>query len=141
MPIRTESETVSWPSVENAEAVREEWIAAVEQVISDAEAWAREQRWFVHRGPKTITEDPIGPYEVSTLLIQAPAGRFVLESRGRYFIGVTGQIELSVFPSYEPVLIVRNDAGWHFVIDRPTLDGPWSKETFLEILSELARKA
>jgi hypothetical protein len=141
MPTKTKPETLSWPSVENAEAVREEWIAAVEQVISDAETWAREQHWFVHRGPKTITEDPIAPYEVSTLLIQAPAGRFVLEPRGRYIIGATGQIELSVFPSYESVLIVRNDAGWHFVIDRPTLDGPWSKEAFLEILSELAKKA
>jgi hypothetical protein len=121
--------------------VREEWVAAVEQVISDAEAWATEQHWFVHRGPKTITEDPIGPYEVPTLLIQAPAGRFVLEPRGRFIIGATGAIELSVFPSYEAVLIVRNDTGWHFVIERPTLDRPWSKEAFLEILSQLAKKA
>jgi hypothetical protein len=141
MQTETKSEAVYWPPAENAEAMREEWIAAVEQIVSDAEAWATEQHWFVHRGPKTITEDPIGSYEVPTLLIQAPAGRFVFEPMSRYIIGATGEIELSVFPSYHSVLIVRNDSGWHFVIDRPTLDRPWSKETFLEIVSELAKKA
>jgi hypothetical protein len=137
----TRSETLSWPPVANGEAVREEWVAAVEQVISDAEAWATEQHWFVHRDPKTITEDSLGSYEVPSLLIQAPAGRFVLEPRGRFITGATGAIELSVFPSYEWVLIVRNDTGWHFVIERPILDRPWSKEAFLDILSRLAKKA
>jgi hypothetical protein len=151
METHTKSGTVSWPPVEDAEAVREEWIAAVEQVISDAEAWATEQHWFVHRSPKTITEDGIGPYEVPTLLIQAPAGRFILEPRGRYIIGATGdgrfivgaagEIEWSIYPSYESVRIVRDDAGWHFSIKRPTLDRPWSKEAFLEIATELAKKA
>ena len=103
----------------------------MEQVISDAEAWATEQKWFVHRDGKTITEEPIGSYEVPALLIQAPAGRFVLEPRGRCITGATGAIELSVFPSYESVLIVRNDAGWHLVVDRPTLGRSWSKEAFL----------
>jgi hypothetical protein len=141
MQTETKSETLPRLPAENGEAERDDWIAAVEQVISDAEAWATEQHWFVHRGPKSITEDPIGPYEVPTLLIQAPAGRFVLEPRGRFIIGATGAIELSVFPSYESVLIVRNDSGWHFVIERPILDRPWSKEAFLEILSQLAKKA
>jgi hypothetical protein len=137
----TQSETLPRHPVENGEAERDEWVAAVEQVVSEAEAWATEQHWFVHRGPKTIAEDPVGSYEVPSLLIQAPAGRFVLEPMGRYIVGATGEIELSVFPSYESVLIVRNDTGRHFVIDRPTVDRPWSKEAFLEIVSELAKKA
>ena len=55
--------------------------------------------------------------------------------------GVRGRIDFSVFPSYDYVLIVRTDAGWHFVIDPPTLDRPWSKEAFLEIATDLAKKA
>lgn len=141
MPAETQSRTVSHLSTEDSEAQRDDWIAAVEQIISDAETWAAEQHWFVHRGPKTITEEPFGSYEVPTLLIQAPAGRFVLEPYARFAIGTQGAIELSVFPSYESVLIVRNDSGWHFVIDRPTLDRPWSKDAFLEIVSQLAKKA
>jgi hypothetical protein len=34
--------------VENWEAERDEWVAAVERMVDDAEAWAREQSWFVH---------------------------------------------------------------------------------------------
>jgi hypothetical protein len=146
-----QSETLPRRPVGDGEARRDDWVAAVEQVISDAKSWATEQHWFVHRSPKTLTEDDTGPYEVPTLLIQAPAGRFTLEpmgryiigvtGEGRYIIGVTGEIELSVYPSYESVLIVRNETGWHFVIKRPTLDRPWSKEAFLEIAKELARKA
>ena len=113
---------------------RDDWVAAVEQVISDAEAWATEQHWFVHRTPKTITEDDVGSYEVPSLLIQAPAGRFTLEPMGRYIIGATadgryiggamGEIELNVYPSYEYVRIVRTGAGWHFVIKRPDSRSP-----------------
>src|SRR5690242_21766691 len=87
MQTETKSETLPQPPAENGGAERDDWVAAVEQVISDAEAWATEQHWFVHREPKTITDDDNGPYEVPTLLIQAPAGRFALEPRGRYLIG------------------------------------------------------
>jgi hypothetical protein len=151
MQADAQSEMLPRHPVADAEAHRDDWVAAVEQVIADAEAWATEQHWFVHRGSKTITEDDSGSYDVPTLLIQAPAGRFTLEpmgryiigvtGEGRYIIGVTGEIELSVYPSYESVLIVRNETGWHFVIKRPTLDRPWSKEAFLEIATELAKKA
>ena len=141
MQTDTKSETVSRPPAENGEAERDEWVAAVEQVISDAEAWATEQKWFVHRDRKTITEDPIGSYEVPVLMIRTPAGRLVLEPGARYVGGATGRIDLSAFPSYEYVLIVRTDAGWHFVINPPTLDRPWSKEAFLDIATELAKKA
>jgi hypothetical protein len=74
-------------------------------------------------------------------LIQAPAGRLVLQPGERHVGGATGRIDLSAFPSYESVLIVRTDAGWYFVIDPPTRDRPWSKEAFLEIATELAKRA
>ena len=141
MPTDTQSEALPRHPVENGEAQRDEWVAAVEQIVSDAEAWATEQKWFVHRDRKTITEDPIGSYEVPVLMIRTPAGRLVLEPGARYVGGATGRIDLSAFPSYEYVLIVRTDAGWHFVINPPTLDRPWSKEAFLDIATELAKKA
>ena len=38
-------------------------------------------------------------------------------------------------------MIVRTDAGWQFATNPPTLDRPWSKQTFFEITPELAKKA
>ena len=56
MPTDTQSETLPRSPGEDGGKRggpgRDEWVAAVEQVVSDAEAWATEQKWFVHRGPK-----------------------------------------------------------------------------------------
>jgi hypothetical protein len=101
MPTDTKSEAGSRPAVENGKAERDARIAAVEQVISEAETWATEQHWWVHRGPKTITEDRIGSYEVPALLIQAPAGRFVIGPIARDIIGASGEIDFCIFPSYD----------------------------------------
>jgi hypothetical protein len=141
MATDVQSETLSRRPVESDEGQRDEWVAAVEQVVSDAEAWATEQHWSVHRGPKTITERRLGTYEVPALLIWAPAGRFVLDPIARYVGGVLGRIDLRAFPSYDDAMIVRTEAGWYWVIDPPTLDRPWSKEAFFKVTAELARKA
>jgi hypothetical protein len=141
MPTDTQSETLPRRPVEDGEAQRDEWVAAVEQIVSDAEAWATEQHWFVHRGPKTITESRLGAYEVPALLIQAPAGRFVLDPIARYVIGALGKVEFCVFPSYDYVMILRTDAGWQFETNPKTVSRPWSKQTFFEVISELASKA
>jgi hypothetical protein len=97
--------------------------------------------WSVHRGPKTITERRLGTYEVPALLIQSPAGRFVLDPIARYVGGVSGRIDFRAFPSYDDAIIVRTEAGWYCVIDPPILDRPWSKEAFFKVAAELAGKA
>jgi hypothetical protein len=99
MATDVQSEMLPRRPVESREALRDDWVAAVEQVVSDAEAWAMEQNWSVHRGPKTITERRLGTYEVPALLIRAPAGRFVLDPITRDVVGALGKIELCVFPS------------------------------------------
>ena len=134
-------DTLSRHPVENWEVVRDEWVAAVERIMDDAEAWAQDQPWFVHRDRKTITEDRIGSYEVSVLMIRTPAARLILDPIARYVGGASGRIDLCVFPSYEDVLIVRTESGWHFATVPPTFNRPWSKEAFLEIVAELAKKA
>ena len=141
MPTETRSETLPRQPADNGDAQRDEWIAAVEQVISDAEAWSTEQHWFVHRGPKTITEPALGSYEVPTLLIQAPAGRFVIDPIARYVIGALGEIDFCVHPSYYYVMIVRTESGWQVETNPKTTSRLWSKQTFFEVVSELARKA
>lgn len=141
MQADTQAEKLPRRPVENWEAQRDEWVAAVEQIVSDAEAWATEQHWFVHRGPKTITEPAIGSYEVPTLLIQATAGRFVIDPIARYVIGAMGEIDFCVHPSYYYVMIVRTEAGWQVETNPKTTSRPWSKQTFFELVSELARKA
>jgi hypothetical protein len=141
MPTNIQSETLPRRPAESREAQRDEWVAAVEQLVSDAETWATEQHWSVHRGPKTITERRLGTYQVPALLIRAPAGRFVLDPITRDVVGALGVIDFCVFPSYGSVRIVRTDAGWQIETNPKTIGRPWSKPTFFEVISELAGKA
>lgn len=142
MPAETPTEALPSRPVEGWEALRDEWIAAVEKIADDAESWATEQGWFVHRDRKTITESRLGAYEVPVLMIRTPAGRLVLDPGERHVGGgATGRIELSAFPSYEFVVLVRTDAGWFFIIHPPELDRPWSREAFLEIATAMAERA
>ena len=128
-----------WVPIEGWEAKRDEWVAAVDQIITEAEAWAREQNWLVHRGSKTFTEDGLGTYDVPMLMMHCPQGALSLDPGGYYPIGAL-VIDFRVYPSGETVRILRAATGWQFVTDPPTRVLPWSKEAFLEIALELALK-
>ncbi len=141
MPAETPTEALTARPTDDQQADRAEWIAAVEKIADDAEAWATERKWFVHRGPKEITEPGLGTYEVPTVLIQAPAGRFVIDPIARYVIGAEGEIDFCVHPSYYYMMIVRTESGWQVDTNPRTTGRPWSKPTFFEVISELARKA
>ncbi|HWE35724.1 MAG TPA: hypothetical protein VG406_04065 [Isosphaeraceae bacterium] len=127
--------------VENWEARRDEWIADVTRIVDDVEAWASEQDWLVHRHPKTLTDDSIGSYEVPMLMIRTPNAPLVLDPLARDVVGASGRIDLSVLQSLDNILIIKNEAGWHLVVDPPNLDRPWSKEGFLELAAGLAKRA
>ncbi len=122
------------------EAKRDEWIAAVEGIVAQAEAWAIGQGWLVHRSQKTITEDQLGTYEVPVLTIQTPNGPLILDPIARFIIGALGRVDLCVFPSYEKVIIARTETGWQFVIKPPVVDRPWSESAFLDYASQLAKQ-
>jgi hypothetical protein len=128
--------------VENWESVRDEWVQAVEQLVDEAEAWASERQWFVHRDCKTITEDGVGSYEVPVLMMRAPAGRLILEPLSRFVGKATGLVDLSVFPSYDRRSIVRTEKGWQFVkVGARNQYRRWSKTAFIEVATELAANA
>jgi hypothetical protein len=141
MATDVQSETLPRRPAESCEEQRDEWVAVVEQLVSEAETWATEQHWSVHRGPKSITEGRLGTYEVPALLIWSPAGRFVLDPIARFVGGASGRIDFCVFPSCDSVMILRTDAGWQVENNPRTISRPWSRQTFFEVISELAGKA
>ena len=129
-------------AVQNWEGVRDEWIAAVEQLVGDAEVWACKQDWAVRREAKTIREDRLGQYTVPRLLIHATAGRLLLDPVARYVPGALGVVDLYVLPSYDAVLISRADDGWRL---HPSVaeevPQPWSEETFVQTALQLLATA
>jgi hypothetical protein len=124
--------------VEGWNVKRDEWVAAVDRLVTEAEGWAREQNWLAHRGSKTITEDQLGTSDLPMLMMHCPQGGLILDPDGCDIVGASGRIDFRVFPSYDSVLIIRGKAGWQFVTNPPTVTRPWSKEALLEVANELA---
>lgn len=128
--------------VENWEAVRDEWVAAVEQLISEAETWAARQDWGTLREPKTITEDGIGSYTVPRLLVHAIFGRVLLDPADRFVGGAEGVIDFFAIPSWSGWMIVRMPDGWYVL--QEDAEGPksaWSEQVFVDSVRQLAKLA
>ncbi len=128
--------------VENWEQVRDEWVAAIEQLVRETEAWAQAQGWATRRDPKTATEYRLGGYTVPRLLIHAPAGRLLLDPIARYVPGALGVVEFCALPSYDSVRLGRTADGW---VLHPESEGeaprPWSEEVFRESGLQLLESA
>jgi len=129
-------------AVDNWEGIRDEWVASVEQLVGDAEVWARKQDWAVRRDAKTIQEDRLGQYTVPRLLIHATAGRLLLDPVARYVPGAMGVVDLYVLPSYDAVMISRADDGWRLhPIGADEVPQPWSEDTFVHTALQLLATA
>jgi hypothetical protein len=102
--------------VENWEQVRDEWVRAVEQLVSDVEGWCREQDWPTRRIDKRLEESRIGEYVVPALIIQADLVKLMLEPAARFASGSEGVLDLYRMPQYDDAAsILRRDSGWVYV--------------------------
>lgn len=129
-------------AVDDWEGVRDEWVAAVEQLVEDAEVWARKQDWAVRREAKTIREDRLGQYTVPRLLIHATVGRLLLDPVARFVPGARGAVDLYVLPSYDAAMISRADDGWRLhPIGADDVPLFWSEESFVQTALQLLATA
>lgn len=129
--------------VGNRDRVRDEWVAAVDRLIGEAEGWAHRQDWATRREPKRIIEESLGPYEVPRLLIHGGLGRLLLDPIAREIVGADGSIEFCALPSYDGMTIARIAGGW-FLFPENDAEGPrlpWSEAAFVESARRLAGSA
>jgi hypothetical protein len=124
--------------VEGWEAQVEAWVLDVDAIIGQASNWAQARGWGTKVDIKTLSEEMIGTYKVSRLLIHSPDARYLLDPIARCIVGGGGRIDLCVIPSYDGVPLVKTDQGWKFFPSRKngqTLD--WSEQSFVELCAEL----
>src|SRR5947209_6644981 len=95
----------------NWEQVRDEWVRAVEQLVSNVEAWCRANDWPTRRIPKTVTESQIGEYTVPALRIQVDLVKLLLEPVARYVAGAAGRVDLYSMPEYDDVAVLFPEEG------------------------------
>lgn len=96
------------------EQVRDEWVRAVEQLVSEVESWCKANEWPTRRIDKRIEESKIGEYVVSGLLIQVDFVKLMLEPGARFVAGACGVVDLYVMPQYDDVAsITLRDGVWY----------------------------
>jgi hypothetical protein len=142
--------------VENWEQVRDEWVRAVEQLVTEVEGWCRENQWPTRRIDKRLEESRIGEYVVPALLIQVDLVKLMLEPVARFVPGGEGVIDLYRMPQYDDVASIFRRAGsWVYVAtvtvdqlppeSRPNqpdsdvagMTGPFAREAFNELVKLL----
>lgn len=91
------------PAGENLEAVRDEWLARLEALVSDVEGWAQASGWRTRRGTKTLRERRLGAYQVPVLFLEKDTVEVVLNPIARFVPGALGAVDLYVAPAYDDI--------------------------------------
>ena len=124
--------------VENWQQKLDLWTTEVQEIIDQAKAWAESRGWATIQDQKIITEEVIGSYEVSRLLIHAPQGRLLLEPVARFVVDAEGRFDFCALPSYDSVLLATPGGGWAFYsLAKQGSELCWSEESFDKVAHEL----
>lgn len=100
----------------DTEAVRDEWVRAVEQLVAEVEGWCKVRDWPTRRIPKRITEPPLGEYTVPALLIQIDLLKLMLEPVARYTAKSEGVVDLYRLPEYaDSARVLRRNGDWEYL--------------------------
>lgn len=100
------------------EQVRDEWVRAVEQLVTDVESWCRANDWPTRRIDKGLEESKIGEYVVPGLVIQVDFVKLMLEPMARFVGGADGALDLYRMPQYDNVAVVSWHGGdWQLRVD------------------------
>jgi hypothetical protein len=120
------------------EAMKAEWIAAVNQLIDQIERWAKSQKWESHREDVTIDERWLGTYTVPKLTVEVPGGEVYAKPIARIVGGGDGRVDLDAFPTLNRVMLIRRDGEWLIITESNVkLRADWKRKVFAELAIEL----
>ena len=116
----------------------QEWQAAVNAAMNDAQQWSEQEGWLVRREEKTAHEELLGDYVVPMLHIRVSDGELLVNPVGLHVIGADGRVDLEGWPSLNRVKLIRRQGQWQLFTDSNVpLRRPWTKETFAELAKDL----
>lgn len=133
------------PAGVDAVAVRDEWVAAANELISRVEGWCKELDWATRRTSKRITDDQeIGPYEVPMLLIQRWDTKLLLSPVSHSVAGGGGRADLYTLPEYDDVAVLLwEDRNWRMQVQlgRDSREAEFTRDSFREVLEVFSQRA
>lgn len=138
--------------VSDWEAVRDEWLKRLHDLVACVEKWSREAGWSTRRIEKEIEDSRIGRYTAPALLMQEGVVRVLLDPVTRFAPGVDGVVDLYLMPAYDDIAsLYYQDGNWqlHYMFPgtpsvatiREAESQPLSKDSLQEVLREMASNA
>jgi hypothetical protein len=132
------------PEVNNV-AVRDEWIAAVNELVTRVEGWCKELDWATRRSPKRIKDKALGTFDVPMLLMQQWDAKLLLSPINRFVGGeADGRVDLYTMPEYDDVaVLIRRNGDWQMRVQLGKDERdfvPFSRDTFKEVIETFARR-
>lgn len=98
------------------EAVRDEWVQAVEHLVTDVESWCKTRDWPTRRVAKRMEDSRIGEYQAPALVIQADLVKLMLEPIARFTPGGDGVVDLYRMPEYaDTASLFRRQGKWFYL--------------------------
>jgi len=127
-------------------AVRDEWIAAVNELVTRVEGWCKEMDWVTRKAPKKFKDKRIGAYDAPMLLLQHWDNKLLLEPISRFVAGedVTGRIDLYTMPEYDDVaVLIRQNNDWKMRVQCGKEESdfvPFTRDSFKDVIETFARR-
>jgi hypothetical protein len=91
------------PRIDEAEAVKAEWLERLDALVREVEGWARVDGWRTRRIAKTVNERRLGTYKVPVLLMEKDTIEIVLNPVARSVPGADGAVDLYLAPAYDDI--------------------------------------
>lgn len=129
----------------NPSALREEWIAAVTELVTQVEGWCKERDWSTRRAPKRIEDKAHGDYEIPMLLMQQWDAKLLLIPISE-FVGLEkdGRVDLYTMPEYDDVaVLIRRKGEWIMRVQLGKEERdfiPFTRDSFHEVTETFVRR-
>src|SRR5687768_12736679 len=95
------------------EAVRDEWLQALDDLTEQVRGWSEAEGWQVTSKSLPIEEELLGKYEAPMLVIQAPWGPLYVEPVARCVMGALGRVDMYAYPTLYRVMLLRSTKEGH----------------------------
>lgn len=123
-------------------SAKNQWLRALDALTQQVARWATSRNWDVIREEVTRTEGDLGTYPVTTLTIESPSGRIVIEPVARYAVACDGRVDVYAWPTYNRLMLRRKGDAWELATDSGVRwPQAWNEETFVELASALSNAA
>lgn len=134
------------------DALREEWLARLDQLVADVRGWVEAAGWKTREITKKMKDSVLGTYRAPALLMQRETVEVILDPVARFVMGADGAVDFYLMPAYDDIAslyFIEGEWKIYFVFRDPAAAArvrepdvlPLSEKTIVRVLNEMVAHA